>query len=113
MIVPTGQLIRPAGETHAFFGRPTDIALSPTGKLVFVKLTTELMIVDAKTWKVVQELPYPIKERRLDARPGREQGWQAGFRDRIDEVSSRSPMQWPRRLELAAAHRACAAARFT
>lgn len=62
MIVPTGQLVRPAGETHAFFGRPTDIALSPSGLQVFAKLTGELMIVDAKTWKVVLDLPYPVKE---------------------------------------------------
>ena len=62
MIVPTGQLIRPAGETHAFFGRPTDIVVGPGGTLVFVKLTSELMIVDAKSWKVVQDLPYPVKE---------------------------------------------------
>ena len=62
MIVPTGQLVHPAGETLAFPGGPTDIMLGPTGKLVFVKLTSELMIVDVKTWKVVQNLPYRIKE---------------------------------------------------
>ena len=62
MIVPTGQLVRPAGETRAFFGRPTDIALSPSGRQVFVKLTDELMIVDAKSWKVARNLPYPVKE---------------------------------------------------
>jgi len=30
IIVPTGQLIRPAGQTLAFGGRPVDLALSPT-----------------------------------------------------------------------------------
>jgi YVTN family beta-propeller protein len=62
MIVATGQLVRPAGETRVFLGRPTDIALGPGSRLVFVKLTTELMIVDAKNWKVVHDLPYPVKE---------------------------------------------------
>jgi len=62
MIVPTGQLVRPAGETHAFFGRPTDIVMAPGGTLVFVKLTGELMVLDAKSWKVVAELPFPDKE---------------------------------------------------
>ena len=62
MIVPTGQLIRPVGETRVFSGRPTDIALGPAGMLVFVKLPGELMIVDAKTWKVVQDLPYPVTD---------------------------------------------------
>jgi YVTN family beta-propeller protein len=62
MIVPTGQLVRPAGETRTFFGRPTDIALSPAGTLVFVKLTSELMIVDAQSWKIVRDLPYPIED---------------------------------------------------
>ena len=43
-------------------GRPTDIALGPAGRLVFVKLTAELMIVDAKTWNVVKKFSYPVKE---------------------------------------------------
>ena len=29
MIVPTGQLIRPAGQTFAFGGRPVDLAIPP------------------------------------------------------------------------------------
>ncbi len=62
MIVPTGQLIRPAGKTYVFFGRPTDITLGPGGTQVFVKLTEKLMIVDAETWEVLRELPYPGKE---------------------------------------------------
>jgi YVTN family beta-propeller protein len=62
MIVPTGQLVRPAGETYVFSGRPTDLVLGPRGELVFAKLTSELMILDARKWKVIERLPYPLKE---------------------------------------------------
>ncbi|MGA2063560.1 MAG: bifunctional YncE family protein/alkaline phosphatase family protein [Thermoguttaceae bacterium] len=58
-IVPTGQLIRPAGHTLAMTGRPVDIALSPDGQTVFVKNADRLIVLDAAKWHVVQELPYP------------------------------------------------------
>ncbi len=58
IIVPTGQLIRPAGDTVAFAGRPVDIALSPDHRVVFVKNAERLVVLDAATWKVVQNLSY-------------------------------------------------------
>jgi YVTN family beta-propeller protein len=61
-IVPTGQLIRPAGDTLTMAGRPVDIAIGPRGQTVFVKNVDRLMVLDAVKWQVVQELPYPRGE---------------------------------------------------
>jgi YVTN family beta-propeller protein len=62
VIVPTGQLIRPAGQSVAFGGRPVDIALSPDQHTVFVKNTDSLLVLDAAQWQVLQELAYPKGE---------------------------------------------------
>jgi YVTN family beta-propeller protein len=62
MIVPTGQLIHPAGQTFAFGGRPVDIAISPDRNVVFVKNVGSLMVVDASRWQSIQNLAYPKDE---------------------------------------------------
>ena len=58
-VVTTGQLVRPAGEVVQFNGRPVDLALSPDGDTVFAKDNRGLVVIDAKTWKVTQELAFP------------------------------------------------------
>jgi YVTN family beta-propeller protein len=58
-LVPTGQLLRPEGEQIPFYGRPTDMALSPDGQLLAVKHSHGLLIVDAATRKIIQQLPMP------------------------------------------------------
>jgi YVTN family beta-propeller protein len=58
VIVPTRQLIRPAGQTVEFPGRPVDLALSPDGKTVYVKSHKSLLAIDAQTWAMRQELNY-------------------------------------------------------
>ncbi|MDP4195223.1 MAG: alkaline phosphatase family protein [Bacteroidota bacterium] len=59
--VTTGQNVRPAGEALTFSSRPIDLALSNDGSLLFIKSHTSLIIADAKSWKVLQELPYDKK----------------------------------------------------
>jgi YVTN family beta-propeller protein len=56
-VVPTSQLIRPAGETLTFEGRALDLALSPDGKSVFVKYQQGVLVVDPYTWKIRQQIP--------------------------------------------------------
>jgi YVTN family beta-propeller protein len=58
VFVPTGHLVRPAGDSLAFAGRPVDLALSPDGKWLYVKDNRGLVVIDAATWKLVQELPF-------------------------------------------------------
>ena len=62
IIVPTGQLVHPAGQTLAFGGRPVDIRLSPDQRLLFAKNTASLMVLDATRWQVLQNLAYPKGE---------------------------------------------------
>src|SRR5438309_6270659 len=58
-LVPTGQMLKPEGENIPFHGRPTDMAFSPDGKLLAVKHSHGLLIIDVATRKIVQELPMP------------------------------------------------------
>ncbi len=53
---PTKQLLRPAGETLTFNGRPLDLALSLDGKTLYAKDNRGVIVVESGTWKVKQEL---------------------------------------------------------
>ncbi len=57
ILVPTNQLLRPAGFQIQFQGRPVDLALSPNGKWLAVlnKNTLELIRVNDRT--IIQRLP--------------------------------------------------------
>lgn len=56
-VVATGQLLRPAGDSLEFGGRPLDMVLSPDGRTLYVKDNRGLVVVDVETWKVRHELP--------------------------------------------------------
>ena len=55
-VVPTTQLVKPAGKTILVPGRPVAMALSPDGKLLAVKGSKELTLFDAQTREVRQSL---------------------------------------------------------
>jgi len=57
-IVPTAQLIRPAGETIELAGRPVDMALAPDGQTLYVKDNRGLVVINAKAWRIRQELDF-------------------------------------------------------
>ncbi|HET6455902.1 MAG TPA: bifunctional YncE family protein/alkaline phosphatase family protein [Armatimonadota bacterium] len=57
-VIPTKQLVRPAGQVLEFGGRPVDMALSPDGSALYAKTNRSLLAVDAKSWKIRKELPY-------------------------------------------------------
>ncbi len=61
VVVPTAQIIRPAGESIEFAGRPVDLALSKDGLLLLLKNHNALVVVDTASWSTVQELPFPEK----------------------------------------------------
>jgi YVTN family beta-propeller protein len=60
-VVLTGQLVRPAGITVEFAGRPVDLAISPDGATVYAKDNRGLVVVDASAWTVRQELDFGDK----------------------------------------------------
>lgn len=55
----TSQLIRAAGDSLFFGGRPVDLALSPDGKTVYLKNMNSLLVVDVAAWGLLQELSFP------------------------------------------------------
>jgi YVTN family beta-propeller protein len=61
VLVPTGQIVRPAGESLAYPGRPVDLVLSPDGSRLYAKDNTGVLVVDAVNWKVLQRLAFGDK----------------------------------------------------
>ena len=57
-VLPTAQLIRPAGKTVELAGRPVDIALAPGGEMLYVKDNRGLLAVDVASWTIRQELGF-------------------------------------------------------
>src|SRR5579871_5460782 len=51
-LLPTMQMIQPAGDTLTFGGRPVDLALTPDNKTLFVKYEQGILVVDAEAWKI-------------------------------------------------------------
>jgi YVTN family beta-propeller protein len=55
-VVSTKQLIRPAGESLEFSGRPVDLLLSPDHKTLYVKTNNSLIVVNTLQWTIRQKL---------------------------------------------------------
>lgn len=58
-VVPTTQVIDPAGTTVTFPGRPVDMALSPDGSVLAVKNLKEIVFLDAANQNIRQTLQLP------------------------------------------------------
>src|SRR4051812_23808705 len=59
LIVPTRQVLRPAGVGVEFSGRPVDLAVGLDAKNVYVKDNRGLVVIDADRMTVRQELKFP------------------------------------------------------
>jgi YVTN family beta-propeller protein len=57
ILVPTNQVLTPAGKQVTFPGRPVDLALAADGKTLVVKNMRDLVFLDVETGKVKQTLP--------------------------------------------------------
>jgi YVTN family beta-propeller protein len=58
ILVPSNQLLRPAGFQVNLPGRPVDLALTPDGKFLLVKNKDDIDLIRLKDRKVMQSLPY-------------------------------------------------------
>lgn len=58
-IVPTSQIIDPAGKTVTFPGRPTDIALNPGETILAVKNLKDIVFFDVRNKSILQTLNLP------------------------------------------------------
>jgi YVTN family beta-propeller protein len=56
IVVPTNQILKPAGTQVTFPGRPVDLALCENGKTLVAKSTNSLVFIDIATAKVKQTL---------------------------------------------------------
>src|SRR5262249_48329325 len=59
IVVPTNQVLTPAGKQVTFLGRPVDLALAEGGKTLVVKNMKNLVFLDAATGAVKQTLSSP------------------------------------------------------
>ncbi len=57
-VMPTKQLIRPAGQVVEIAGRPIDMVLSRDGRTIYVKNTNSVVVVNASSLKVENTLAY-------------------------------------------------------
>ena len=58
ILVPSNQLLRPAGFQVSLPGRPVDLALTPDGKYLLVKNKDDLDLIRLSDRKVMQSLPF-------------------------------------------------------
>ncbi|HJT79049.1 MAG TPA: alkaline phosphatase family protein [Gemmataceae bacterium] len=59
IVVPTNQILAPAGRQITFPGRPVDLAFSDGGRTVVVKNRKDLVFLDATTGRILQTLDAP------------------------------------------------------
>ncbi len=57
VIVPTNQILSPAGRQVVVDGRPTDVALSPNGRWLAVLNLSEVQLVDVETGDIISRVP--------------------------------------------------------
>src|SRR4051812_879007 len=62
ILVPTNQVLKPAGQQVTFAGRPVDLELSADGKTLLVKNTGDILFIDVEKAKVVATLPLGAKQ---------------------------------------------------
>ena len=60
IVVPTNQILKPAGKQVLFPGRPVDLALTDEGRTLVVKNLKDLVFIDAATGEVKQTLASPV-----------------------------------------------------
>ena len=58
-LLPTGNLIRPAGKTVEFYGRPNDLAISANGKWLLVKDWRSLRVFNVNSMELLQTVDCP------------------------------------------------------
>src|SRR5262245_13165177 len=65
IVVPTNQIIQPAGTQVTIAGRPVDLLPIEGGRLLVAKNMRNLVFIEAATGKIVQTLPLPVATKGL------------------------------------------------
>src|SRR5262245_22905268 len=64
IVVPTNQILNPAGKQITFPGRPVDLAFAEDGRVVIAKNLRDLVIMDVTSAKIKQILPMPLPPKK-------------------------------------------------
>src|SRR5687768_3884419 len=67
IVVPTNQILKPAGRQVTFPGRPVDLLLIEDGKTLVAKNMRDLVFIDPATGAVKKILPLPAASGNLSA----------------------------------------------
>src|SRR5262249_15429345 len=71
IVVPTNQILKPAGKQVTFPGRPVDLAWCEDGKTIVVKNMRDLVFLDPATGAIKQTLKLPARgDEKGDDKPG-------------------------------------------
>src|SRR5262245_58392903 len=65
IVVPTNQILQPAGTQVTFPGRPVDLVLIDDGKTLVAKNMRDLVFIDPATGKITQTLALPAAAKGL------------------------------------------------
>src|SRR4051812_39685147 len=65
IIVPTNQILKPAGKQVTFPGRPVDLLLLEDGKTLVAKNMRDLVFIDPTTGAIKQTLALPAAAKGL------------------------------------------------
>src|SRR5579859_7928482 len=66
IVLPTNQVLRPAGRQLNFPGRPVDCAVTDGGQTLVVKNLRELLFIDAVAGRIRQTLALPRPAKKED-----------------------------------------------
>ena len=69
IVVPTNQVLTPAGQQITFPGRPVDLALADNGRTLIIKNMVNLLFLDVATGRIQQVLPLPTAPPLADFNP--------------------------------------------
>jgi YVTN family beta-propeller protein len=70
IVVPTNQILEPAGKQITFPGRPVDLALAEEGKILVVKNMRDLVFIDIGSCQIKQTLGLPHSDGKGKSGPG-------------------------------------------
>jgi YVTN family beta-propeller protein len=103
--VPTAQLIHAAGDSVEIAGRPVDIVLSPDGDLAIAKDNRGLVVLDARTWRLKQELGIPRKGGSMTGLAVSADGRRvvvsdAGVRLHVAEFNETGTLAWTKAIDM-------------
>jgi YVTN family beta-propeller protein len=70
IVVPTNQILKPAGQQITFPGRPVDLALAEAGRILVVKNLNDLVLIDLSNRRIKQTLRLPRPADKKAPHPG-------------------------------------------